>query len=231
MAPWNPEYYHEFFLSANYSKVKDLYVYEADMDKGYVLPERYENFANEFHKRYHGMNLRSLDMKNIKQDAYSIWEISNTALSANWGYVPLDLDVMEDMLRKLKLIVDPDAVLVAEYQGNAVGFCLGFPDINGIIKEINGRLLPFGWAVLLKKLKNITDYRLFGLAVHPGWQSRGLDALMYIQLYRNLLNKKVRMEANYILEDNFRIKNALEKLGMNRIITYRIYEKSLISTI
>jgi RimJ/RimL family protein N-acetyltransferase len=35
------------------------------------------------------------------------------------------------------------------------------------------------------------------------------------------------MEANYILEDNFRIKNALEKLGMNHIKTYRIYEKNL----
>jgi RimJ/RimL family protein N-acetyltransferase len=36
------------------------------------------------------------------------------------------------------------------------------------------------------------------------------------------------MEANYILEDNLRIKNALEKLGMNKIITYRIYEKVLV---
>ena len=57
-----------------------------------------------------------------------------------------------------------------------------------------------------KRLKNLSDYRLFGLAVHPDWQNRALDALMYIQLYDNLLHKRVRMEANYILEDNYRIK-------------------------
>lgn len=227
MAPWNPEYYHEFFLSRDYSKVKDLYVYEADMDKGYVLPPRYESFAKDFFIKYPDMTLRSLDMKDIEKDAYSIWEISNMALSENWGYVPLDLAVMKDMLKKLKFIVDPDAVLIAEYNGSAVGFCLGFPDINGIIKDIGGKLFPFGWAVLLKRLKKITDYRLFGLAVHPSWQSRGLDALMYIQLYKNLAYKKIRMEANYILEDNYRIKNSLEKLGMKKIITYRIYEKPL----
>ena len=226
LAPWNPQYYHEFFLSRSYEKVKDLYVYEADMKKGYVLPVRYGNFADEFHKRYPAMILRSLDMKNIKQDAYSIWEISNTSLSDNWGYVPLDLDVMEDMLNKLKLIVDPSAVLIAEFEGKAVGFCLGFPDINGVIKDIDGRLFPYGWIVLLNRLKKIRDYRLFGLAVHPDWQNRALDALMYIQLYDNLLHKRVRMEANYILEDNYRIKNSLEKLGMMKIITYRIYEKS-----
>ena len=35
------------------------------------------------------------------------------------------------------------------------------------------------------------------------------------------------MEANYILGDNLHIKNALERLGMQHINTYRIYEKPL----
>jgi len=226
LAPWNPEYYHKFFMDNEYSKVKDLYVYEADIKKGYKLPDRYMKFSENFYKRYPYMTLRRLDLKNIKKDAYSIWEISNISLSENWGYVPVDLSVMEDMLKKLKLIVDPDAVLIAEYENKVVGFCLGFPDINGIIKDIDGKLFPYGWAVLIKRLKNLSDYRLFGLAVHPDWQNRALDALMYIQLYDNLLHKRVRMEANYILEDNYRIKNSLEKLGMMKIITYRIYEKS-----
>ena len=50
---------------------------------------------------------------------------------------------------------------------------------------------------------------------------------MYIHLYGKLAAKKIRMEANYILEDNLSIKNALEKLGMRHIKNYRIYEKSL----
>ncbi|MEN6339510.1 MAG: hypothetical protein ABFD03_05235, partial [Clostridiaceae bacterium] len=86
---------------------------------------------------------------------------------------------------------------------------------------------PFGWLRLLLGVKKLRDYRLFGLAVSPEWRGRALDALMYIHLYQHLKAKKVRMEANYILEDNLYIKNSLERLGMRQIKTYRIYEKAL----
>lgn len=227
LSPWNPPYYHDFFHDTGYAKVKDLLVYEADILNGYRLPRRYEGFAARFASRHPGIRIRRLNLGRIKADARSIWEISNIALAGNWGYVPLDLPVMEDMLSKLKLIVDPDAVWMAEENGRPVGFCLGFPDINIILKRIDGRLLPFGWLALLRDVHKLRDYRLFGLAVHPDWQGRALDALMYVNLYEHLAKKNVRMEANYILEDNLRIRNALEKLGMQMIKSYRIYEKLL----
>ena len=88
--------------------------------------------------------------------------------------------------------------------------------------------MPFGWVHLLWGAKKLRDYRLFGLAVHPGCHGMGLDALMYINLYKHLKKKNIRMEANYILEDNLHIKNALEKLGMEYMKTYRIYDYTLI---
>lgn len=227
LSPWNPPYYHAFFIAVGYEKAKDLLVYEADLQNGYQLPERFEDFYEKYIIRHPGVSLRRLNQHHIETDAKSIWEISNIALAGNWGYVPVELPVMEDMLKKLKLIVDPDAVWIAEYKGKPVGFCLGFPDINIILKRIKGNLLPFGWAELIFGAKKLRDYRLFGLAVHPDWQGKALDALMYVQLYNSLAAKQVRIEANYILEDNLRIKNALKKLGMRQIKTYRIYEKML----
>jgi len=88
-------------------------------------------------------------------------------------------------------------------------------------------MLPFGWACLLFGAKRLKEFRLFGLAVRPDWQGKGLDAIMYINLYKHLVDRPILIEANYILEDNFRIKNALEKLGMEYTKTYRIYEKKL----
>ncbi len=227
MSPWNPEYYHDFFTDYGYEKAKDLLVYEADVMEGYVLPPRFDDFVARFMKRYPNITIRRLNMRHMKDDARAIWEITNTALADNWGYVPVGLGVMEDMLKKLKLIVDPNAVFMVEDNGQPVGYCLGFPDINILLGRIRGRLLPFGWARLLRGVKKLRDYRLFGLAVHPDWQGKALDALMYIHLYQSLADKKVRMEANYILEDNLNIKNALERLGMQHINTYRIYEKPL----
>ena len=227
MSPWNPEYYHGFFTGSGYGKAKDLMVYEADIEKGYVLPERFDDFIERFMARYPGITIRPLDMHRIKDDAHAIWEISNTSYADNWGYVPLELPVMEDMLKKLKMIVDPNAVWMVEHEGKPVGYCLGFPDINILLSRIKGHMLPIGWARLLWGARKLRDYRLCGLAVDPEWQGKALDALMYIHLYKNLLKKRVRMEANYILEDNLHIKNALERLGMQHCKTYRIYEKPL----
>jgi ribosomal protein S18 acetylase RimI-like enzyme len=68
---------------------------------------------------------------------------------------------------------------------------------------------------------------LWGLAVLPAYQSLGLDVLLYMRLFDSLAARGVRLEANYVLEDNLRIRNALEKLGLKAIKTYRVYEKAL----
>lgn len=227
MSPWNPKFYHDFFTTSGYEKAKDLLAYDVDIEKGYKLPARFDRFMSKFTERYPNVNIRRLNMRNMKEDARKIWEVTNIALADNWGFVPLELPVFEDMLKKLRLIVNPDAVWVVEDGDELIGFCLGFPDINIVLKQIKGRLLPFGWIKLLTAPKKLRDYRLFALAAHPDWQKKALDAVMYINLYKNLLPKKVRMEANYILEDNFNIKNSLEKLGMEYIKTYRIYDKPL----
>ena len=57
----------------------------------------------------------------------------------------------------------------------------------------------------------------------------GLELVAEPRLAENfrLLLPLPDLEANYILEDNYHIKNALLKLGLDRIKTYRVYEKEL----
>jgi hypothetical protein len=227
LSPYNPPYYNRFMTRLGYQKAKDLLVYEADVSKGYEIPARFLRFYERFLERYPQFNIRRLNLKKIKTEAEAIWKLSNIAYRNNWGYVPLDYNVLKDMLRKLKPIADRDAVWFVEDNGVPVAYCLGFPDLNLILKETRGRLFPFGFIKMLRNIKKVKDYRLFGLAVHPRYHNLGLDALIYIHLGKALAPRKVRMEANYILEDNFKIRNALEKLNLTPIKTYRIYEKTL----
>ena len=61
----------------------------------------------------------------------------------------------------------------------------------------------------------------------PAYHGKGLDVLLYLQIYKALAPRIRRLEANYILEDNPRIRNALEKLDLDLVKTYRVYEKPL----
>jgi len=227
MAPYNPPYYNEFMDRLGYAKAKDLLAYEGSTEKGYELPARFERFAEKLLARHPGLGVRKLSLKDLERDAEAVWSISNVAVADNWGYVPLDRGELMDMLKKLKPIADPEAVWFVEDEGRPVGYALGFPDLNIILKRIGGRLFPFGFLQVLFGVKKVKDYRLFGLAVLPEYQGMGLDVLLYIQLYRSLSGRIRRLEANYILEDNAKIRNALEKLDLELVKSYRVYEKTL----
>jgi GNAT superfamily N-acetyltransferase len=227
MAPYNPHYYNDFVRKLGYEKVKDLLAYDASTERNYTIPQRFSTFGARRLADGTGLSVRMLSMKDLARDADAILAISNEALKDNWGYVPLNRAEFQDMFRKLKPIADPEAIWFVEHQGRPVGYALGFPDLNMILRRIGGRLLPFGFLRLLFGIRRVTDYRLFGLAVLPAYHGKGLDALLYMQVYNALAPRIRRLEANYILEDNPNIRNALEKLGMDLVKTYRVYEKSL----
>ena len=227
MAPYNFPYYHEMMESYGMRKIMNLYAYEADMDDGYSIPERIERFTCFFEEKHPEITTRRFDLDNLETEARYIWALSNESLKNNWGYVPVDISVMEDMIRRLKPVLDPNAIWFVEDKGIPVGFALGFPDPNPIIKLINGKLLPFGFIQLLKAKKTSRRYRLFALGVLPAYHGMGLDVLLYKRLSEALKGRLGVLEANYILEDNWNIRNALEKLQLIRTKEYRIYQKEL----
>ena len=227
MAPYNPSFYNGFMDRLGYGKAKDLLAYEGSPEKGYRIPERFERFEAHLLARYPQLTVRRLSLRHLERDADAVWRISNVAIADNWGYVPLERAELVDMIRRLRPIVDPDAVWFVEDKGVPVGYALGFPDLNVILRRIGGRLLPFGFLHILLGAKKVKDHRLFGLAVMPAWHGRGLDVLLYLHLYRALRHRIRRLEANYILEDNHRIRNALQKLDLKLVKTYRVYERAI----
>ncbi|MBF9014666.1 MULTISPECIES: hypothetical protein [unclassified Oceanispirochaeta] len=226
MSPHNPLYYNRMIESAGFTKARDLLVYEAHSGKGYEIPERFRRFSETMLKRKPNLTIRNIDRKNLRQESIYILNILNRAVAGNWGYVPVEEDEMKDIVLKLKFILDEKAVCFVEDEGVPVAVALGFPDINVLLKKIKGSLSPRTLFVLLRDMKKIRDYRLWGLAVLPEYHGQGLDVLLYISLFQGLQPRGIRLEANYMLEDNFHILNALEKMNLQPIKRYRVYHKN-----
>ncbi|MDA3835497.1 MAG: GNAT family N-acetyltransferase [Spirochaetales bacterium] len=227
MAPYNPPYYLSQMEHFGLRKVKDLFAYEADTSQGYVIPERISRFTSSFLQKHPEFTLRTISIKHLMQDAEHIWRITNTALKDNWGYVPVDRSIMEDMVRRLKPLLDAKAIWFVEEKGTPVGFALGFPDPNPLIQSINGKLMPTGFLRFVLGKQHLKRYRLISLGVLPRYQGLGLDVLLYKHLHEALSPRGIILEANYILEDNWNIRNALEKLNLKRTKEYRIYQMQI----
>jgi len=227
MSPHNPLYYNDRITQAGYEKAKDLVVYEANSQTGYTIPKRFTDFAAHLLEKKPQFTLRTIRRKDLKTDAGHILRILNDAVAGNWGFVPVKEDEMLEIVDKLKLILDEDAIWFVEDKGVPVGIALGYPDINIILKKIKGRLNPSGFYHLLRDRKRIKDYRLWGLAIKPEYHGYGLDVLLYVSLYKALEPKGIRLEANYMLEDNRKILNALEKMELKQTKKYRVYQKKI----
>ena len=227
MAPYNPPYYNDQFNAFGLGKAKDLLVYVVDVRDGYHIPDRILTLTDRVAKRFN-VRVRPLEMKNFNREVETIISLSNQSLENNWGYSPVTEAEVRAMAHDLKPIIHPKAVVFAEDQnGKAIGFAIAIPNVNRILKGLNGSLFPFGWVKMLWMLPRLTEYRMFALGVIPEYHGCGIDSLIYRALYEACYTADIRVEINYVLEDNYAMNNAILKLGAKPLRRYRVYEMSI----
>jgi ribosomal protein S18 acetylase RimI-like enzyme len=227
MAPYNPVYYENHMVSFDLHKIKDLLVYYMSVKEGYTIPDRIMTLTDDVAQRYH-IHVRHVDMKHYDKDVQIVIDLSNKSLINNWGYTSVTKAEAEAVARDLKSIIQPKGVLFAEdAEGNPVGFAIALPDVNRLLKGLNGRLFPFGLLKLMLGLPKLRNYRFFALGVIPEYHGKGIDSLLYRAMCESLYASDTWMEINYVLEDNAPMNNAINKLNAKPLRRYRIYQKEL----
>jgi GNAT superfamily N-acetyltransferase len=221
----NPSYYQRLVEGAGFVKAKDLVAYwMADNNP----PERLTRGVERLAKR-EGFRIRSVDMKRFKEEVSTVMDVYNSAWERNWGFIPMTDAEFDAMAREFKPVVDPSLVLIAETTaGEPIGFLLALPDLNRAIRHIpNGRLFPFGFLKFLWYQRKIPSLRVLTLGLKPGWQQSGIGSALYLRAFQVGAEKGYATgEASWILEDNGRMRQALEHVG-HVYKTYRVYERPL----
>ena len=212
-----------------YAKAQDLVAYRMDCSRG--LPERPRKMSE---RASEGLVLRSLDMRRYREEIATITSIFNDAWAGNWGFIPLTEAEIDAMADEMKPILDPELVKIAELHGEPVAFIVLLPNINEALAGLGGRLLPFGWAKLLWRLK-VTGMRtarvpLMGVrrAHSQSLLGKILPMKLIYALQTRALARDIReLELSWLLEDNRPVRRVIEMLGGRLVKTYRIYQKAL----
>ncbi len=222
---YNPAYYENLFLAYGLKKEKDLYAYI--LDQNTVYTEKF-NRANEIVKQRNSLTFRPINMKDFKNEVRRIKEVYNAAWQYNWGAVAMTNEEFDALAEDLKMVVEPELVLIAESKGKMVGFGLSLPDINVRLKgNRNGGLIGGLWRLLVAK-KKIDLVRIIVLGVIPEFQKTGAaGALFYETAVRAKKLGYQYGEASWILEDNVMMNRAAEAMQGKRYKTYRIFQKEI----
>ncbi|MCA1653565.1 MAG: N-acetyltransferase [Sphingomicrobium sp.] len=224
--------YRAWIEAAGYAKVKDLLTYEVDIRPPLEGVVGKLIAAGEKNPR---IRLRPVDKSKFDRDSAIILNLLNDAWSANWGFVPLTPAEIAYAGKKLKPIIYPELVRIAELDGEPAAFMLTIPDINALTADLNGELLPFGWAKLLWRLRKPRTARvrvpLMGVAkkLH-GTRLAGQLAFMLIEHIRRACVGEFEVthgEFGWILEDNQGMMSIAQLPGAQVNHRYRIYERAL----
>ncbi len=145
----NPPYYAQLIERCGFTKAKDWYAWWfAEPAKAVAHLRR---LATRFHSRWPA-TIRPANLRNLRDESRRLREIYNQAWEKNWGFVPFTKAEIEFMTNELKPLLLPGFAWVAEIGDEPVGFALGLPDINVVLRDLNGRLTRFGFPIGLIKL-------------------------------------------------------------------------------
>ena len=225
---WQPPYYQRLCEEAGLEKAVDTFMWQLHITgRENVMPIIWD-LAEKLEPK-HGIRIRKMSRLHLRRDLDAFAEIYNEAWSRNWGFVPYGKDDLDAYAQELQLVYDRDWFMIAEdADGKTVGMAITIPDVNQVLKRMNGRLLPLGWWRYLRKKRAIDRCRVGFLGVKPAYQHTGVAAGLYAEHFDMAEVTRVKWgEMGWILETNKAMNRAMEAMGGEIVKKYRVYERIL----
>ncbi len=225
----DPRYTGARIEEQGYAKVKDIYAYISGVPAFTPGVE-----ARLKRPPPSGLVIRPINVKDFDGEVRILVDTWNDAWAQNWGFAPITEAETRHLGESLKLLLHPRLIWFVEIDGEPAGFGALLPNLNDAIFDLHGKLLPFGWAKLLwrLKVKGVKRGRvpLMGVRRKFAREPRGAFApFLILDAFRREAVKVGITEAEYswILEDNAPMRHILDSFGARVYKTYRIYGKSL----
>lgn len=228
----NSPLYRAWIEAAGYRPAKQLLNYSVPIVEGFPPLISRIVAAGEKNAR---IRIRKVDKRRFDAEAKLIMSILNDAWSDNWGFVPLTDSEIAHVGKKLKTLVFEDLIRVAEVDGQPVAFMIVLPDLNELLVDMDGSLLPFNWARLLLWLRKprAKTMRVPLMGVVKSMQNSRMAstlAFMMIEYIRRDAVRDygaVRGDIGWVLDDNQGMNAVAEAIEAKINRVYQIYDKPL----
>lgn len=228
----HPSQYAGWIENAGYDPAQTLHTYHLEVRREFPPLVKRIVKSGERNDR---ITVRRVDKSRWDEEAAIVLAILNDAWSHNWGFVPFTAAEVAYASKKLKPIIHENLNMIAELDGRPVAFTLTFPDVNGVLSRIKGKLFPFGWIAMLRWLRKPTGsgMRVPLMGVRKELHNSRLAsqlAFMMIDAIRREADETYgseRGEIGWILEGNKGMVAIAETIQSTINREYTIYEKRL----
>ena len=228
--PYTHLYYKDFFENYGFKDYFQQYTYHRKVDG--ALPETYADKAPRI-GRDPKYKFEHIQKKNLEQYAEDFRYIYNKAWVKHAGVREMPKAQAMSIMNQLKPILDEEIVWFAYYDKEPVGFFIMIPELNQIVKHLNGKLK--GKWDIWAKIKFLyhqwkgTCKKMYGVAfgIIPEFQGKGLEGAIVTAAAKVVQPnaKYTDFEMNWIGDFNPKMMHVAESAGGKICkvhITYRL---------
>jgi len=226
--PYHKKYYRSFFEEYGFKNYFEQYSYHRVIrdENGQIVlfPERIMKIAAWIAKRP-GYSFRHFESDNTEKYVNDIVEIYNSTWSVfKEDFTPLDPSFLYESLRKAKVVLDEELIWFAYFNDKPIAFFVLFPDLNQILKHLNGRLHPWNLIkfIYMKLTHKMTRMRAIVGGVHPSHQNSGVESAIFLHLYEVFKKKPwfSELELSWVGDFNPKMIAIYEALGAKKAKTH-----------
>lgn len=225
---YNYPYYIQHYERRGFVKEIDWNEYLITVPE--VFPERFFRIAEVVKQKY---KLKPVKLKSkkevVKRYAKKIFDLLNDSYKDLFGYTKLNDDQIYFYIKLYFSFFRLDTVvLVVDEQDNLVALGIGMPSFTKALQKAKGHLFPFGWWYMLQALKKNDLIDLYLMSVHPDYQNKGVNAIVFAEMMPNAAKNGYKFaETNPELESNTKMASQWDSFEYVNHKKRRAYIKKL----
>ena len=224
---WNPPHHPRLLEALGFEVVYRATTFRLDdvasLDPDALLADKHRAWLAD-----PSVRLRGWDMDRFDDDLRAAIVLLNASFASNYGFVPLSDPEVAFFAEPMKRVVRPELTVFLELAGEPVGVGMAIPDFNPIIRRMEGRLWPFGWAKFLAGGRRIDASVLQFIGTSPAHQNKGLIRIVMAEIVRRLQRAGFRtFDGTWVGDVNVKSQAQAKALGMREKHRLALYKKAL----
>ncbi len=178
---YNPPYYQPFFEGYGFVKQYDQLTNFLDLNVPFT--DRFTRIADWLMKKP-GYSFEHFTTKNFEKYAQDFREVYNDAWHDFENFTPIGIDTIKESFRQMKSIVNEKIIWFAYHNNEPIAFMLCLPDVNQVLRYVNGELnlwgkLKYFW---YSKTKPVNRLRIIIMGCKKNYQNHGIESALIRKL-------------------------------------------------
>jgi hypothetical protein len=221
---YNPPYYVDLFESFGFEKLYDQYTNY--LDATVPLPERFIKIADWVMKKP-GYSFRHFQKDQREKYFEDFQEIYNDAWSDFENFAPIEIETIRESFRQMKPVMDEKIIWFAYHHNEPIAFVLCLPDVNQLLKHVNGKLnfwgkLKFAW---YRKTMKVDRLRIIIMGCKKKFQNHGIESALIRCLQQEVVPRNTikGVELAWVGDFNAKMLAVHEATGATKDKVHRTY--------